>query len=69
MSEETTSDSFSFKLPIAILPAVLVPQWIPIFVSGQGELISPRSRRRLFLALAVGLLTLLVGIRVFVMQS
>lgn len=60
---------FSFKLPIAILPAVLVPQWIPIFVSGQGELISSRSRRRLLLALAVGVLISLVGIRVVVMKS
>lgn len=60
---------FSFELSIAILPAVLVPLWIPIFALGQGEPISFHRRTRMYLALAIGVLTLLIGIRVFVIRS
>ena len=58
----------SYDLPIAILPALFVPMWIPIF-SMSGEPASASSRRNLFLSLAIGVFVLAMGIGVFVVES
>jgi hypothetical protein len=57
--------SMVFEFPIAIVPALLVPFWIPVFA--QEEPVSPPARRLMLVLLAGGLAMLAgVGALIFV---
>jgi len=61
---------FAFEMPIAILPALMIPLWIPLFARQEGP-ISPGTRRFMLASVWLGALILAVGILiyVFVLQS
>ena len=57
----------AFDMPIAILPALMIPFWIPVF-SRQKEPVSPGSRRFMLASIAVGTLLFLVLAGIYVAQ-
>ena len=50
-------------LPVAIVPALIVPFWIPIFARHQAPP-SPQARRLMLASVALGILSFAVGTRV-----
>ena len=58
---------FRFEMPIAILPALLTPVWITLFASKQEAPVSTSDKRLMFLALAIGVLVLVMIVGVFVL--
>ena len=54
--------------PIAMLPALIVPFWIPIFTR-QQESVSPGSRRFMLASFVVGALLFLVLAGIYVAYS
>ena len=59
-----------FEMPIAILPALMIPFWIPLFAR-QEEPVSPRTRRFMLASIVVGAAVFAVGVLIymFVVQS
>ncbi|MAG37305.1 MAG: hypothetical protein CL878_13810 [Dehalococcoidia bacterium] len=55
---------WAYDMSIAILPAVVMPFWIALFVR-QEEPVSPRARRFMLVSVGVGVLMLLVGITIY----
>jgi hypothetical protein len=58
----------TFDMPFAILPALVVPFWIPMFAT-QSEPLPSRFKLWLWVALGVGVLSLLVGVMVFFLAN
>jgi hypothetical protein len=57
-----------FRLPFAILPAILAPLWVPTFLRRQPA--SPRSKLVLVTLVGAGLtLFLIAGVAAFVLSS
>ena len=57
----------AFDMPIAILPALMVPFWIPIF-ERHKEPVSHRARRFMLGSVVVGVLLVLVLAGIYVAQ-
>lgn len=58
---------FVYELPIAIMPALLVPIWIPVF-SRQQEAVSPGTKRFLLASVFVGMLLFAVLFGLYLVQ-
>ena len=58
----------AYDLPLPILAAILPGIWVPVFAT-QKEPVSPRVKKRLWVALGVGVLSLAVGVAVFFLSN
>ncbi len=48
-----------YEMSIALLPALMIPFWIPVFVHEEKP-VSPSAQRWMLVTVGVGMLTLLV---------
>jgi hypothetical protein len=57
----------TWDMPIALVPALMIPFWIPIFDRREVP-VTPRARRFMLASVVVGILMLLVLLGIYVAQ-